>query len=106
MCFALDGGVWLHRHKIRDEPMVHLVSSDKGRLLALVVPDDFDIERFAADAQSLAKGFAPRNDPPRYLIRLIRQIEAALLTRSRSGIDRAGELKRWSYAVSDYEIVR
>jgi hypothetical protein len=35
MCFALDGGVWLHRHRINDEPMVHLVSADKERLLAL-----------------------------------------------------------------------
>ena len=35
MRFALHGGVWLHRHKIRGEPMVHLVSSDKERLLAL-----------------------------------------------------------------------
>jgi hypothetical protein len=35
MCFALDGGVWLHRHRIDGEPMVHLVSADKGRLLAL-----------------------------------------------------------------------
>jgi hypothetical protein len=35
MCFALDGGVWLHRHKFRGEPMVHLVSADKERLLAL-----------------------------------------------------------------------
>jgi len=35
MCFALDGGVWLHRHHYRDEPMVHLVSADKERLLAL-----------------------------------------------------------------------
>jgi len=35
MCFALDGGVWLHRHTIRGEPMVHLVSADKERLLAL-----------------------------------------------------------------------
>lgn len=35
MCFALDGGVWLHRHRVRDEPMVHLVSSDRERLLAL-----------------------------------------------------------------------
>src|SRR5439155_7583777 len=24
MRFALNGGVWLHRHKIHDEPMVHL----------------------------------------------------------------------------------
>lgn len=35
MIFALRGGVWLHRHTINDEPMVHLVSSDKERLLAL-----------------------------------------------------------------------
>jgi hypothetical protein len=35
MRFALNGGVWLHRHKIHGEPMVHLVSSDKERLLAL-----------------------------------------------------------------------
>src|SRR2546422_2357938 len=35
MCFALDGGVWLHRHKLRGEPMVHLVSADRDGLLAL-----------------------------------------------------------------------
>ncbi len=35
MCFALDGGVWLHRHRFRGEPMVHLVSADQQRLLAL-----------------------------------------------------------------------
>src|SRR3989442_1958400 len=35
MCFALDVGVWLHRHTLRGEPMVHLVSADKERLLAL-----------------------------------------------------------------------
>lgn len=35
MSFALDGGVWLHRHRIHDEPMVHLVSADKQRLLVL-----------------------------------------------------------------------
>src|SRR5256885_11275490 len=35
MCFALDGGVWLHRHTLRGEPMVHLVSADKERLLPL-----------------------------------------------------------------------
>jgi hypothetical protein len=35
MCFALDGGVWLHRHTFRDEPMAHLVSADRDRLLCL-----------------------------------------------------------------------
>ena len=34
MCFALDGGVWLHRHRYRDEPMAHVVSADQERLLA------------------------------------------------------------------------
>jgi hypothetical protein len=35
MCFALDGGVWLHRWRVRGEPMVHLVSADRERLLEL-----------------------------------------------------------------------
>ena len=35
MIFALDGGVWLHRHSIRGEPMAHLVSSDQAKLLDL-----------------------------------------------------------------------
>jgi len=35
MCFALDGGVWLHRHTLRGEAMAHLVSNDEQRLLAL-----------------------------------------------------------------------
>ena len=35
MCFALDGGVWLHRHTFQGEPMVHLVSADRDRLLAI-----------------------------------------------------------------------
>src|SRR3989442_15790691 len=35
MDLALEGGVWLHGHRLRDGPMVHLVSADKDRLLAL-----------------------------------------------------------------------
>ena len=27
--------MWLHRHRIRDEPMAHLVSADRDRLLVL-----------------------------------------------------------------------
>src|SRR5262245_33416698 len=33
MTHALDGGLWLHRHTLRGEPMAHLVSSDRGLLL-------------------------------------------------------------------------
>jgi hypothetical protein len=35
MCYALDGGVWLHRHRLRGERMAHIVSADRDRLLAL-----------------------------------------------------------------------
>jgi hypothetical protein len=35
MCFALDGGVWFHRHRLRGKPMAHVVSADKERLLAI-----------------------------------------------------------------------
>ena len=35
MCFALDGGVWLHRHRLRGEAMAHVVSSDHAVLLSV-----------------------------------------------------------------------
>ena len=34
MIFALDGGLWLHRHLWRGERMAHLVSADRDALLA------------------------------------------------------------------------
>ena len=77
----------------------------KGRLLALVVPEDFEIERVIAERSALDKGFAPRNDPPSYLMTLIRQIETSVMVRSKSGAIAADELKRWGYAVVVYEIV-
>lgn len=76
----------------------------KGRLLALVVPQDFDIERFVAEATRLERGFQPVDDPPSYLMRMIRQIETALGSRTRGSGD--DELKMWGYAMADYEIVR
>jgi len=33
MTHALDGGLWLHRFTLRGEPMAHLVSADRVRLL-------------------------------------------------------------------------
>ena len=35
MIYALDGGVWLHHHRIDDEPMIHLVSGRREPLLAV-----------------------------------------------------------------------
>ncbi len=34
MLHAMDGGLWLHRHVWKGRPMVHLVSTDRERLLA------------------------------------------------------------------------
>ena len=33
MIFAMEGGLWLHRHVWKGTPMAHLVSTDRGRLL-------------------------------------------------------------------------
>ena len=34
MIHAMDGGLWLHRHVWQGEPLVHLVSTDRARLVA------------------------------------------------------------------------
>lgn len=34
MIHAMDGGLWLHRHVWKGQKMAHLVSTDRGRLLA------------------------------------------------------------------------
>ena len=34
MVYAMDGGLWLHRHRWKGHPMAHLVSTDRERLLA------------------------------------------------------------------------
>ena len=33
MCHAMDGGLWLHFHRWYDEPLAHLVSTDRVLLL-------------------------------------------------------------------------
>ncbi len=34
MIFAMEGGLWLHRHVWKGRPMAHLVSTDRAKLLA------------------------------------------------------------------------
>jgi Trypsin/Domain of unknown function (DUF4384) len=78
----------------------------KGELLAVVAPEEFDLERFAANKAVVSKGFQPVNDPPSFLMRVIRQIEVALAARARSGGSERAELQRWGYALTRYEIVK
>ena len=33
MIYAMDGGLWLHRHVWKGKPMAHLVSTDRKKLL-------------------------------------------------------------------------
>ena len=44
MIWAMDGGLWLHRHIWRGRPMAHLVSTDRRKLLdygrRVGLPDD------------------------------------------------------------------
>jgi hypothetical protein len=77
----------------------------KGYLVALVAPEDFDIERYAADAGIRSKGFVPVNDPPNYLMQFVQQIETFLGFRSRDAEAVSDDLQNWGYAVTEYEIL-
>lgn len=75
----------------------------KGRLVALAVPEGFDIERFAASQAVRDQGFQPANAPASYLMRLIRQIETALAARGNSGGSDA-DMPNWGYGLAEYDI--
>ncbi|MFZ4808100.1 MAG: trypsin-like serine protease [Hyphomicrobiaceae bacterium] len=76
----------------------------RSKLMALVVPADFDIEQNAAERGARTKGFEPVNEPTGYFMKLIHQISAAL-TAPRAG-GGGDPLASWAYTVVDYEITR
>ena len=78
----------------------------KSRLLVLVVPRNFSIERNVAPTRVLTKGFVPRNEPASYLMRLIRQIDVALRLRGRAAGNGEAVERHWAFEAYDYEIVR
>ena len=78
----------------------------KGTLIALAVPDNFDVKRFAAGPSLIEKGIQPVSDPPGYLMRVIRQIEIAVAPASGAGATPKGALSGWGYDIAAYEIVR
>ena len=45
MIFAMEGGLWLHRHRYRGHPMAHLVSTDRERLVAYGRAAGLSVER-------------------------------------------------------------
>jgi len=76
----------------------------RSKLMALVVPADFDIEQNASERGARTKGFEPVNEPTGYFMKLIHQISAAL-TAPRAG-GGGDPLASWAYTVVDYEITR
>lgn len=45
MIYAMDGGLWLHRHVWKGRPMAHLVSTDRDKLLAYGARVGLPVER-------------------------------------------------------------
>jgi secreted trypsin-like serine protease len=74
----------------------------KGKLIALVVPENFPFSALVGDVERVAKGFVPVNTPVNYLMNLVQQVvtEAA----KRNAAD--SELAEWGFGVADYEIIR
>jgi secreted trypsin-like serine protease len=73
----------------------------KGRLIALVVPEDFQLEALVANKEHVAKGFVPIITPTNYLMNLIQQV--AMTLAKRSGADT--QLSEWGLGTTEYEIV-
>jgi hypothetical protein len=54
MIYAMDGGLWLHRHVWFGRPMAHLVSADRERLIRYGVAKGIPLDRLQ---------FKPLRDP-------------------------------------------
>ena len=54
MIYAMDGGLWLHRHRWKGRPLAHLVSTDKELLLRYGAAVGIDATRLQ---------FKPLKDP-------------------------------------------
>lgn len=54
MIYAMDGGLWMHRHVWKGRPMAHLVSTDKAGLLTYGVSNGIPPARLQ---------FKPLKDP-------------------------------------------
>lgn len=75
----------------------------RNRLIALVMPEDFEIERFLAPPTVRSKGITPVAQPTGYFMRFIRQIEQFLADRR---ADAQPPLAGWAYSAVDYVIVK
>jgi secreted trypsin-like serine protease len=76
----------------------------KGHLVAVLVPEGFDLERVAAEPLLMKKGFAAVKDPESYLVRFVRQIDKLLNPQGRLAVQRAENHPEWAFGMTEYEI--
>jgi hypothetical protein len=74
----------------------------KGLLLAFVAPEDFQVDRIVTNRGLRNRGFVPVGDGASYLLSFVYQIKTWLAQKEGTG----GELQRWGFGVTAYEIVR
>ena len=72
-----------------------------GKLIALVVPDDFPVESLAPDASG-HKGLVPSNMPTNYLMNVVQQVVRALGKRSIADAKHSD----WGLGITEYQIVQ
>lgn len=80
----------------------------RGKLIAIVVPNEFPYSKMVAEHDRLRKGFTPeapvpQKGPVNYIVNLIQQISSTLRKDKQADRPIRG---RWAYGVVDYEIVR
>jgi secreted trypsin-like serine protease len=72
----------------------------KGKLVALIVPDDFPAQALVADQVRMTRGFLAESGPANYLMNLIHQVSTTVRRRADA------KLAGWGVAIADYEIVK
>ena len=77
----------------------------KGKLLALVAPQNFPVENLVANSLRINRGFTPEKSPTNYFMNLLQQIFRSAGVRG-FALETGARNKGWGYDVMDYEIVR
>ena len=77
----------------------------KGKLLALVAPENFPVEIMVAAPKRLSKGFVAEKAPTGYLMNLMHQI-FQMAGISGYAAARSAPGKQWGYHILNYEIVK
>ena len=77
----------------------------KGNLLALLVPDTFDIERVVAAGAVYSRGFEAINEPESYLLQVVRQVDKMLNPEGRLSVEAPAGRTGWAFGLAEYEII-